>query len=128
MKFYLINENGAKVIDIPNTSEEIDAVLNYKSSYGGWNTPTIKVKGRQFIAVVCDLGKKIGLPISAITVETAMTNKLKEPFLVGPTLISKFDGKDDFATLDDKDIEILKSATEQSNTSEYLYKDLLLLD
>ena len=131
MKFYLINENGASVIDIPNTNEAINKALKFEKSYGGRNTGSFTIFGYPNIAIVCDLGKVIGLPISAIptsVIDIGPDDNIPEPFFVGPTLIGKFDGIDDFITLSDKDIERLKQVTVSTNGYERTYKQIIIID
>lgn len=128
MKFYLIDEHGADVVDIANTNEAINKALHWKNSWGCWNETAVDVSGIQYLIICCDLGKRIGLPISAIPTETFETGKLQEPFMVGPVLITKFDGKDDYETLTEKDIENLRKHTGRLKNPISCYKEVLIIN
>lgn len=129
MKFLLINENGAEFIEIENTNKAINEVLGWNDA---WNVPTIKVRGLDFLCICSDLGKIKHQPISCISYDNLIEPKqeVREPFIVGAVLITKFNGIDDFKTLNDNDIEILKSRLYE-HQKPYLkdyYKTILVID
>lgn len=129
MRFLLINENGAKYIDIENTNEAIDNALGWDDA---WNTPTIKVRGHSYIAICSDKGKLRHEPVSALSYSNLIAPKqaLREPFMVGAIIITKFDGIDDFEGLNDEDIETLDSrlySHGKPHLKDYL-KTLLIID
>ena len=133
MKFYLINENGANAIDIPNTNEDIDKALNFKDGYGSRNYAHIQVSGFSYLAIVCDMGKPINLPVSAVPQKIAYTttkDAIPEPFLVGPTLIGLYDESIGFMDLLDNDIERLTHATVDIPHPNIVntYKKILIID
>ena len=128
MRFYLINKDGAKVIDIENNNKEINKALGWSDA---WNTPTIKVCGERYIAICSDLGKIRHEPVSALSSKNLFLRfkTLREPFLVGPIIITKFDGIDDFESLNDEDIEYLESSTINVGIEGAdFYKEVLILD
>ncbi len=126
MKTFLVNEQGAKVIDIPNNLEALKQALGWEDA---WNTPTLQIGGRKYIVICSDTGKIRHEKISAISVSTILTGRLVEPFLVGPILITKFDGIDDFMDLDQADINILENAMFQSrNPNDETFDLMLVLD
>lgn len=126
MKTFLVNEQGAKVIDIPNNYEAIKQALGWDDA---WNTPTLQIGGRKYIVICSDRGKIRHEKISAISVSTILTGSLVEPFLVGPILITKFDGIDDFMDLDQADINILENAMFQArNPNDETFDLMLVLD
>lgn len=104
----LINEHGADFIEVENTNTAINEVLKWDDA---WNTPTIQVRGQRYIIICSDTGKIRHEKVSALgyTNLISPSETLKEPFVVGNIIITKFDGIDDFETLNDKDVEILKS-------------------
>lgn len=129
MRVLLINENGATYIDIENTNEAIDKALGWDDA---WNTPTISVRGHHYIAICSDRGKLRHEPVSAIAYSNLIAPKqaLREPFMVGAIIITKFDGIDDFEGLNDEDIETLDSRL-YSHGKPYLkdyLKTLLIID
>lgn len=129
MLVLLIDKNGASYIDIENTNSAINKALNWDDA---WNTPTIRVRGRQFICICSDTGKLRHEPVSALSYANLIEPKetLREPFIVGAIIITKFDGTDDFEPLNEDDIEILDSRL-YSHGKTYLkefYKTILVLD
>lgn len=106
MTFLLINKNGASFIDIPNTLEAINETLDWDDA---WNTPTITIEGNAYIVICSDLGKVKHEPVSAMGINNLLcpSDDLKEPFIVGNILVTKFNGVDDFDSLNAKDIDIL---------------------
>lgn len=103
-----IDENGAEVIDIENTNQAFEEALGWDDA---WNTPTIRVNGHSYIAVCSDTGKIRHEPIACIGAnnlfEPNEQGYIKEPFIVGTTIITKFDGIDDFCSLDQADLNRL---------------------
>lgn len=108
IKVLLINENGASFVDVENDYHAFNDLLGWDDS---WNTPTIKVWGDDYICVCCDTGKIQHLPVSAITLNDLLspTGELHEPFIVGNIIVTKFDGKDDFKSLTEHEIDKLRT-------------------
>lgn len=106
IRVLLIDETGANVLDIENTNKGFNDALQWEDA---WNTPTIIVGGKRFIAVCSDRGKLRHEPVACIGRNNFDEPKqaLQEPFIVGATIITKFDGIDDFEDLTSKDIDIL---------------------
>lgn len=128
MRFLLINENNADFIDIPNTNESIEKALGWDDA---WNTPTINIGGVPFIAICSDTGKVRHEPVSAISFVNLIAPKetLQETFLVGPIIISKFDGTDDFESLNDQDVDLLRQHLWHHNMKDRnFYKTMLIID
>lgn len=129
MLFYLINQDGAKTIDIPNDYKEINKALNWDDA---WNTPTIRLRGHDYIVICSDTGKLRHEPVSAISYINWLipTKEIREPFIAGSIIITKFDGTDDFEALNDKDIEIIESRlfTHGIESLKNYFKTILILD
>lgn len=128
MRFYLINENGGQVIDIENDYKEINKALGWDDA---WNTPTIKINGDNYIAICSDKGKIRHEKVSALGINNLLSPKkeLREPFLVGAILITKFDGIDDYEGLNDEDIENIESSLiEVGKEGRDFYEYILILD
>lgn len=125
----LINEQGAQFIEVENTNEGINEALGWDDA---WNTPTIRVRGHEYILICSDLGKIKHEKVSALSYNNLIEPKetLKEPFMVGAILISKFDGTDDLEALNDNDVEILKSRlyTHKKTYLKDYYKTILVID
>ncbi len=128
MRVLLINENGASYIDIENDYKAFNKALGWDDA---WNTPTIRVRGHQFICVCSDTGKLKHEQVSALSYANLIEPKetLREPFIVGAIIITKFDGTDDFEALNDQDIALLNSRlwTPIGIVDEF-YKTMLILD
>lgn len=128
MRVLLINENGASYIDIENDYKAFNKALDWDDA---WNTPTIRVKGHQFVCVCSDTGKLRHEQVSALSYANLIEPKetLREPFIVGAIIITKFDGTDDFKALNDQDVALLNSRlwTPISIVEEF-YKTMLILD
>lgn len=128
MRVLLINENGASYIDIENDYKAFNKALDWDDA---WNTPTIRVKGHQFVCVCSDTGKLRHEQVSALSYTNLIEPKetLREPFIVGAIIITKFDGTDDFEALNDQDVALLNSRlwTPISIVEEF-YKTMLILD
>ncbi len=129
MLVLLINDNGATFTDIENTNKDFERVLNWDDA---WNTPTIFVRKHRFIAVCSDTGKLRHERVSALSYDNLINpgETLRETFLVGTIIITKFDGTDDFESLNDEDIEILNSRlfTHGKTYLKDFYKTILVLD
>lgn len=128
MTFLLINENGASFIDIPNKLEDLNKALGWNDA---WNTPTIYIEDHAYIIICSDLGKVRHERVSALSFKNLIspTDNLREPFIVGNIIISKFNGVDDFASLTKKDQEILNSRLmEHHYTSTDFYPCILIID
>lgn len=108
MRFYKIDELGGRVIDIPNKYEAINEAWGLNHA---WNTPTLQIGGKKFIVICSDVGKVKHLPISCISKDDLINPKstIREPFIVGPVIITKFDGIDDFTDLTELDIVLLNN-------------------
>lgn len=108
IKVFIIDGNGVSVEDIENDYRAINQRLGWDDA---WNTPTIRVECNDYICICADLGKIRHEPISAMTLDNLFEvhDFIKEPFIVGAIMITKFDGVDDFESLTNKDIELLKS-------------------
>lgn len=106
IKVLLINSDGAKFIDIENTNKALNEALQWNDA---WNVPTIKVRGNDYLVICSDTGKLRREPVSCLSYIDLIEPKqaLREPFIVGNVIITKFDGIDDFTSLNDKDIEVL---------------------
>lgn len=128
MRFYLINENGGQVIDIENNNKEINKALGWSDA---WNTPNINVNGEEYIAICSDTGKIRHEKVSALGINNLLSPKkeLREPFLVGAIIITKFDGIDDFTGLNDEDIENIESSMACiGKEGRDFYENILILD
>jgi len=98
-----LNYEGAKVITIENTNEGFNNALEWDDA---WNTPTIRVNGKEYILICSDTGKMRHERISCVS-KINLTNPqdtMQEPFMVGNIIITKFDGVDDFISLTEDDI------------------------
>ena len=107
IRVFIIDKNGASVEDVENTNVAIDERLGWDDA---WNTPTIRVGTNDYICICADTGKLRHEPISAMVVDNLFEQGefIKEPFIVGAIMITKFDGTDDFESLTDNDIDNLK--------------------
>lgn len=108
IKVLLINEEGADFVNVENNNEAITKLLQWDDA---WNVPTIRVRGHDYLCVCADLGKIRHERVACLSYDNLIEPKeaLREPFIVGSVIITKFDGTDDFEALNDNDIEILKS-------------------
>lgn len=108
IRVLLINEQGANFVNVENTNKAINQLLNWEDC---WDVPTINIRGHQYLIVCSDTGKMKHWPVSCLSYDNLIEPKeaLREPFIVGSVIITKFDGKDDFKSLNDKDVEILES-------------------
>lgn len=106
IRVLLIDEEGANILDIENSNKAFNNALGWDDA---WNTPTIIVGGKRFIAVCADTGKLRHERVACIGRNNFIEPKetLQEPFIVGATIITKFDGIDDFDSLTSKEIDIL---------------------
>lgn len=123
-----INEQGANVVEVENTNEAFNTLVSWDDS---WNTPLVSICGRLYIAICSDMGKIRHDKISALSCSAInRLERLSEPFLVGDLIITKYDGVDDFESLDKKDIEILSSriVNTKEGLKHYLYKQVLAID
>lgn len=129
IKVLLINENGADFVNVENTNEAINKLLNWDDA---WNVPSIQVRGHNFLCVCADLGKIRHERVACLSYNNLIEPKeaLQEPFIVGSVIITKFDGIDDFEALNDEDIEILKSRlfTHGKNYLKDYFPTILVLD
>lgn len=130
IKVLLINENGANYIDIENDYKSFNNALKWDDY---WNTPTISVMGKKYIAICSDTGKLRHESISALSKVNFIAPKetIRETFLVGAIIITKFDGTDDFETLNEKDIDTLNNrlfSFLQNKTKEGIMPTILMLD
>lgn len=128
MRVLLINENGASYIDIENDYKAFNKALGWDDA---WNTPTIRVKGHQFVCVCSDTGKLRHEQVSALSYTNLIEPKetLREPFIVGAIIITKFDGTDDFEALNDQDVALLNSRLwTPIGIVDKFYKTMLILD
>lgn len=123
-----INNNGAKVVEIENTHKAFNALVSWDDA---WNTPVVRVCGRYYIVICADTGKMRHEKISALSCDAInRLERLSEPFMVGDLVITKYDGKDDFESLNAKDIELLSSRiiTTKPALNQYLYSHILAID
>lgn len=128
MEVLLINEKGASFIDIPNTNEAINQALGWEDY---WDCPNIKVGNLDYVVICADTGKMRHEPVSAIGINNFSNDSpnLLEPFIVGAIIITKFDGTDDFMTLNQADKENLaEHIFEPSKKSPMFYPSLLIID
>lgn len=127
MKMYKLSETGHGVIDIPNTYESIKNELSWNDA---WNTPTMLIRGKPFIIICSDLGKMKHMKVSCLSYPNLIVprNALKEPFVVGEVIVTKFDGVDDFESLTKEDIELIESRLiETPNLSRTTFFDTILV-
>lgn len=128
IRVLLIDENGANVIDVENTNTGFNNALGWDDA---WNTPTILVNGKKFIAVCADTGKIRHEPVACMGRNNFIDPKdrLQEPFIVGATIITKFDGIDDFEDLTSKDIDLLiDNLIDNSKRLKDYFPKVLILD
>lgn len=129
IRVFLINKDGASIIDIENDYRAFNEALKWDDA---WNTPTIRVRGHDYICVCSDTGKLRHEPVSALSYANLIAPKqaLREPFIVGSIIITKFDGTDDFMSLSDKDIELIESRiyTHGKHYLKEYFDTLLVLD
>lgn len=127
IRVLLLDREGANVLDIENSVEGFNNALQWDDA---WNTPTIVVNGRKFIAVCSDTGKIRHEPVACIGRNNLIEPKeaLQEPFIVGATIITKFDGIDDFEDLTSKDIDLLidNLIDNSARLKDYMPKVLIL--
>ncbi len=131
IRILLINQNGAEFKEINNTTKGINDALGW---YDFWNTPVISIGGEQYICICSDNGKRDNEPISCIGINNLVSpspdNYIKEPFICGTVIITKYDGIDDYETLNDRDVELLKEHLykhNKPNTKDF-FPELLILD
>lgn len=129
IRVLLINEQGADFVNVENTNQAINKLLNWDDA---WNVPTIRVRGHNYLVVCSDMGKIRHEKVSCLSYDNLIEPKeaLQEPFIVGSVIITKFDGTDDFEALNEQDIEILKSrlyAHGKSYLKDY-FPTILILD
>lgn len=107
IKVLLINDKGANFIDIENDNKSFDNALQWDDC---WNTPAIYVNGQHYICVCSDRGKLRHEKITCLSLINLLQPQktIREPFIVGNCIITKFNGTDDFTTLNKADIENLK--------------------
>lgn len=129
IKVCLINNHGADFVNVENNNEAFNKLLGWDDF---WDCATILVRGQKFIVVCADTGKMRHEPVSCLSYNNLIEPKeaLQEPFIVGSCIITKFDGKDDFEALNDKDIETLKSRlyTHGKNYLKDYFPTILVLD
>lgn len=130
IKVLLINESGANFIDIENDYKEINRALNWEDA---WNTPTIQVRGNKYICICSDTGKLRHERVACLSYDniSAPKSTLREPFIVGSVIITKFDGIEDYEALNEQDMALLKSRFLYNNNSLLLHQyfpTLLILD
>lgn len=129
IRVMVIKLNGVSVVEVENTNKAINDLVSWDDA---WNTPMVWCGGRPYIAICSDCGKMRGERISAVkgTQILNLHEGIKEPFLVGDIVITKYNGIDDFESLNDKDIEILYSRLSKTSfyIKKYFYKDVLMLD
>lgn len=130
IKVLFINENGASFVEVENTNKGFNDLLAWDDA---WNTPTIKVWGDSYICVCSDTGKIRHEPISCLSLDNLLdaTDQIREPFIVGNVIITKFDGTDDFESLTEHDIEKLRTRLykiPQPFRVKDFFKTLLILD
>lgn len=128
IRVILIDEEGANVLDIDNTCEAFNEALGWDDA---WNTPTIELSGHKFIVVCSDLGKVRHEKVSCLSLVNFLAPKetLQEPFIVGNVIITKFDGIDDFTSLNEKDIDLIFDSLYYSNkNNSELMPQVLILD
>lgn len=131
IKVLFISENGASFVDVENTNKGFNTLLGWDDA---WNTPTIKIWNNDYICVCADTGKIQHWPISAIGMNNFFNDDeelIHEPFIVGNIIITKFDGTDDFESLTQHDIELLRTRLykipAKIPTNDF-YRELLILD
>lgn len=129
IKILSIKQDGYQFKEIENDYEAFNNELEWDDA---WNTPTIQVKGVRYIVVCSDLGKVRHEKVSVLGYDNVIAPKeaLQEPFMVGNVIITKFDGIDDFESLNDSDIAILESRLYQHHyiyDSEF-FKTILVID
>lgn len=128
IRVLLVNENGASFIEIDNTNDAINKALGWDDA---WNTPTMSINGERYIIICSDTGKLRKEPVSAISMDNLIHPKstLREPFVVGAIIVTKFDGIDDLASLNDHDVELLTERLfKHENHSTMFYQTLLVID
>lgn len=130
MKVLFIDMNGASFVEVENTLEELNKLLGWDDA---WNTPTIKVWNNDYVCICADMGKIRHEPISAITMQNFFEegDEIREPFIVGNIIITKFDGTDDFESLTEHDIELLRTRLYKIPSklpTKDFFRTLLILD
>ena len=130
IKVLFIDMNGASFVDIENTCKGFNDLLGWDDA---WNTPTIKVWNNDYVCICADTGKIRHEPISAITMQNFFEEgeEIREPFIVGNIIITKFDGTDDFESLTEHDIELLRTRLYKIPSklpTKDFYRTLLILD
>ena len=131
IKVLFISENGASFVDIENTCKGFNDLLGWDDA---WNTPTIKIWNNDYVCVCADTGKIQHWPISALTMRNWTNDEMEqvqEPFIVGNIIITKFDGTDDFESLNEHDIELLRTRLYKVPhliEVKDFYRELLILD
>lgn len=130
IKVLFIDENGASFVEVENSCDGFNSLLKWDDC---WNTPTIRVWGDPYVCVCSDRGKIRHEPVSCISLDNLLdqTEELREPFIVGNVIITKFDGTDDFESLTDHDIEKLRTRLYKIPTPlkvKDFFKTLLILD
>lgn len=130
IKVFIIDKNGVSVEEIENDYRAINQRLGWDDA---WNTPTIRVECNDYICICADLGKIRHEPISAMTLDNLFEVRdfIKEPFIVGAIMITKFDGTDDFESLTEQDIALLKSRVLNIPSNKPIkecYHTILILD
>jgi len=123
----LINETGAKFVHVEDDNKAINKLLGWDDA---WNVPTISVMNRKYLCVCSDTGKIRHEKVSALSLKNIFSPKetLQETFIVGSIIITKFDGIDDFESLNDEDKNVLLSSIMRPSTNSMYFPDVLVLD
>ena len=128
IKVLLLTKGGASFVDLENTNEGFNKALGWDDA---WNTPTIRIDDVPYVIVCSDLGKVRHEPISCLGLVNLFEKgeTIKEPFIVDSVIVTKFDGVDDFESLNDLDIERLKNRLMEVTTGHPdIFKTILIID
>lgn len=128
IKVLLLTKHGASFVDLEDTCEAFNEALEWDDA---WNTPTIRIDDVPYIVVCSDLGKVRHEPISCLSLANLYDNDsetIKEPFIVDNVIVTKFDGTDDFESLNDLDIERLRNRLLNVTGHKDMFNIILIID
>lgn len=129
IKVLLINSKGYQFREIENHYEQFNKLVSWNDA---WNTPSVVIDGHNYTIICSDLGKVRHDRVSCITMSNIKypSETLREPFMVGDIVVTKFDGNEDFESLNNEDIERLSKRifTTKNKAISQFYNSILIID
>lgn len=129
IRVIVLNDKGYKIVEVQNDYKSIRSLVSWECA---WNTPLVQVCGQKYMIICSDLGKLEKKKISCLGYTNLISPKetVQEPFICDEVIITKWDGNDDYETLNDLDIGILESRlyTHQKKYLRDFFPTILVLD